>query len=553
MKKSILALLFTLQFILNFPLQHFAQSLPYSHYWLELKDKQGTPYTIEQAESLLSQKALERRGRQGIAIDSTDLPVSPIYVEAVEQLGIDVKGSSKWLNALLVQINDSSQLTSLSNLNFIKSYKPVYKLEVEGIPTPVGLKQNKALVFESNEYGAADAQMELVNGKYLHNKSYTGEGKTIAVLDAGFTGSDWISAFDALYANDKIHVGGDPVGNSETIFQKSTHGTMVLSIMGGRVDGQFLGTAPDANYILFRTENTDSEFPIEESYWIFAAEKADSMGVDIISSSLGYSEFQDTALDLHYLNMNGETAMISRGANMAAKKGIFVVTSAGNEGNSNWHYITAPGDAKDVLTIGAVNADGELASFSSRGPTFDKRIKPDVVSVGWNTALVDQNGNVTQGNGTSFSAPHISGMAACLWQAAPDLTNLELLETIQQSANMYQNPDSNFGYGIPDFEKAYLLAINKGGNENVVDFEINSFPNPFTDQISILLKVDSEESVKVQLTDVTGKILFEDNWELTAGNYSEKTINGLSGLNGGVYFLRVQKGETWEVERVFKF
>lgn len=553
MKNSTLALLFTLQLILNFPLQHFAQNLTYSHYWIELNDKKGSPYSIEDASELLSTKALERRGRQGIAIDSTDLPVNPAYKDSVALVGVNIKGQSKWLNALLVEFSDSNQLNAISSFSFVKNINPVYRLEEEDIPRPVALKQNKSLVFAATEYGAADAQMELVNGKYLHNKFYRGEGKTIAVLDAGFSGSDEIDAFSELYAEQRIQAGSDETNNSESIFQKSTHGTSVLSVMGGKLGAQFLGSAPGASYVLFRTENTDSEYPIEECFWIFAAEKADSMGVDIINSSLGYSVFQDTALNYSYANMDGNQTMITRAADMAASKGILVVTSAGNEGASSWKYITAPADGHKVLTVGAVNSEGDLAGFSSRGPTVDNRIKPDIVSVGWNTALVDRNGNVTQGNGTSFSAPHIAGMSACLWQAVPNLSSAELLETIRQSADRYHNPDTNYGYGIPNFEKAYLLAINKEGNENLRELELNTFPNPFVDQISILLKVEQEENAKVQLLDVNGKVLYADEWQLQAGVYSEKLIKDLSGLSRGIYFIRVERNETWEVQRVLKF
>ncbi|MEX0811210.1 MAG: S8 family serine peptidase [Chitinophagales bacterium] len=530
----------------------YAQTYRYTRYWVELKDKKGTPYSIEDANSFLSQKALIRRGKAGIPIDSSDLPVNPAYIQQVAQLGIEVLGSSKWLNSLIVEINDSTQLSALSNESFVTDIKPVYRIEEEDIPRPVAVREKKSLVFAHNTYGAADAQMELVNGKYLHDKSYTGKGKTIAVLDAGFSGTPEISAFSDLYADNRVSKGGDLVKNSPDIYAKSTHGTLVLSVMGGKIDSQFTGAAPDANYVLFRTENTDSEYPIEEHFWILAAEKADSMGVDIINSSLGYSTFQDTTLNYSYSDMDGQTTAITRGATMAAKKGILVVTSAGNSGSSDWYYITAPADADGVLTVGAVNTAGDLAPFSSRGPSYDGRIKPDVVGVGWNTALIDQNGDVRKGNGTSFSAPHISGMAACLWQAAPDLSSAEMLEVIRQSSDRYHNPDNDYGYGIPNFGKAYLLALNEGGNGNIKALEANVFPNPFTDHLNLLMKVEEAETVKVQLVDYIGRIVFENDWQLEAGVYSEMRMNGIQTLHRGVYFVRIQREDSWEVVKVLK-
>lgn len=530
-----------------------AQNYKHSRYWVELKDKKGTDFSLDDAHTFLSEKAILRRVKAGIAIDSTDLPVSSIYIDSLKVEGLSVLGTSKWLNAILVEIIDSNKLQLIKSKSFVKNTVPVFGIRVEEIPQPIAMKTNKAMVFANTEYGIADAQMELVNGKYLHEKHYRGEGKTIAVLDAGFSNVPNIAGFSKLYAEQRLSSGYNETENSEAIYQKSAHGTSVLSIMGGEITGEFLGAAPDANYVLFLTENTDYELPIEESYWVFAAEKADSLGADILNSSLGYSTFQDTDLNYTYADMDGKSTIISRAASMLSSKGILLVTSAGNEGNLPWYHITAPADADAVLTVGAVNSEGELAPFSSRGPSSDGRIKPDVVGVGWNTALLNADGAIQYGNGTSFSSPHIAGMAACLWQAVPQLNSTELLNIIRQSADRFENPDNDYGYGIPDFGKAYLLGLDKKGNENVKALELNIFPNPISDHINLLLKVEEAEIAKVQLFDMSGKILFASDWQLNAGGYSELQIRDIAGLSRGVYFIRVERQDAWEVQRLVKF
>jgi subtilisin family serine protease len=224
---------------------------------------------------------------------------------------------------------------------------------------------------------------------------------------------------------------------------------------------EMTGTAPEAEYYLFKTEVNGSELPVEEDYWVAAVEYADSLGVDIVSTSLGYFTFNTKPEWNHSPSeLDGQTAPASRAAAMAAYKGMILCLAAGNEGNKDWKMITFPSDADNILTVGAIASDSTLASFSSQGYIRGGKVKPDIVAMGLNAAVWGANGKRTDGRGTSFSCPIISGLTASLWQALPELNSLQLMDLIRKSANRYQNPDDKYGYGIPDFFKAYTDGKN---------------------------------------------------------------------------------------------
>ncbi len=428
-------------------------------YRLTLKDKQGTPYCISHPEQFLSQKAIERRQRQGLAIDSTDLPISPCYIKEIEKCKLKVLGGSKWNNTVLTWSPDSLSPNSLEELPFVVKIQQVWTARPNNTNNPTYPKREpnwKDWDFErASIYGLAEDQISMINGIPLHNAGYQGQGMTIAVLDAGFLNVDSIAAFKSVKI---VGTKNFVAVNDKSIFRQEEHGTMVLSDLAINVPHAFVGTAPEASYWLLRTEDFASENTIEEDYWAAAAEFADSVGVDIISSSLGYHKFDDDNASYHYGDLNGNTSIISHTASMLAQKGIIHVNSAGNEGNKHWKKINVPADAPNTLAVGALNAEHLNATFSSVGPSADGRVKPDVMSMGNPAMVIGGTGQIEEAQGTSFACPILAGMVACLWQALPNKTAIEIEDLVRKSADNFQTPNNVFGYGIPDFWKAYQLG-----------------------------------------------------------------------------------------------
>ncbi len=424
-------------------------------YWLELKDKFENPFGIDRPQEFLSDKAIERRLNQGIPIDKKDLPVSPAYIYLVGEQGAKVLYSSKWFNALAIKCDESTK-TKLENLSFVKSIQLIgFTIDKDNLSSKRGVHEieNEDLVFEHT-----NQQLKMLNGQFLHDHNHKGAGKMIAVIDGGFIGTQRSSFFDSLRVNDLMLRPKDFVDGDQNVFHASSHGTKVLSVMAANQPGVFVGMAPQANYVCIRTEDRAVEMRIEECNWIVGAEYADSIGADIINTSLGYSDFNIPSMNYNYEDMNGEKALVSRAADIAFSKGILVVTSAGNDGGFDDGFIDAPGDAKNILTVGATDLYGNLAHFSSFGPTADGRIKPEIVAPGKDIAVASIfNTKIHAASGTSYSAPLISGLAAALWSAFPDKTNQEIRDAIIQSAQYPDQMNNKTGAGLPDFQKAYFI------------------------------------------------------------------------------------------------
>lgn len=424
---------------------------------LTLKDKGKTPYSIDKPQEFLSAKAIERRTKQNLKVDATDLPISNEYIREIENAGAIVVAKSKWQKSVAVHCADSAMVEALKKLPFVDDALFVWKgkankaNEADTIPF-YPAKEN---ITFGNYYGKADLNIKLHNGQYLHDAGFKGKGIDIAVIDAGFNHLPKIEMLDNL---DIKGYKGFVYQNEDLFSNANQHGLNVLSCIGTNKPNQFVGTAPEASFWLLGSEDHRTEFPIEEDYWAAAIEFADSIGIDVINTSLGYQKFDSPAISYEHSDINGKNGYITRAATLAAKKGIFVVCSAGNSGNSEWRKITVPGDAENVLTVGAIQRDSTIARFSSRGMTADLRVKPDVATLGVNAQVVNDKGLVRPSNGTSFSSPIMCGMAACLWQAYPTLTNKELLDVIQRSADRYEKFNEDFGYGIPDMKKAMELA-----------------------------------------------------------------------------------------------
>ncbi|MDO4165506.1 MAG: S8 family serine peptidase [Bacteroides sp.] len=420
-------------------------------YRISLKDKAATEYSLTKPQEFLSTKAIERRKRQHLSVDSTDLPVCRKYIEAIRRQGVNIVVTGKWDNFVTVSCNDSTLIQCIASLPFVRATEKVWMAPATTeIPTRDSLL-NHPTVHPDTLYGAAYAQIHLSHADKLHEAGFKGQGMTIAVIDAGFHNADRITAMQ----NIRILGTKDFVNPGSDIYAYSGHGTSVLSCIGMNQPYQMIGTAPEASFWLLRSEDEASEHLVEQDYWAAATEFADSVGVDVINTSLGYYAFDDKSKDYRLRDLDGHYALMSRQASRLADKGIVLTCSAGNSGMGSWKKITPPADADHVLTVGAVDVDGLLAPFSSIGNTTDGRVKPDVVAVGLNAEVMRTNGNLGKANGTSFASPILCGMVTCLWQACPKLTAHELIELVRRSGNRADCPDNIYGYGIPDVWKAF--------------------------------------------------------------------------------------------------
>lgn len=485
-------------------------------------DKKGTPHQINHPELFLSQRAIQRRSNQGIKIDSTDLGVSETYINKLKKLNVNIINTSKWLNGAIIKCNDLNLIDTIKQLHFIKTVS----LNKGFITTDNTPKFDKLTTLKTSEhnksliYGDAYDQISTVNGTSLHNFGFLGEGKHIAIIDAGFYGVNYLPCFQNLFKNNQILGTKDFVDPNSNIYTTHPHGMHVLSIIGGNISGSYLGTAPKASFWLLRTEDATSEFPIEGDYWVCAAEFADSVGVDIINSSLGYTTFDNEELNFLPSQLDG-TSRISKAANIAVSKGMVVVVSAGNEGNSDWQYISTPSDAPDVLCIGAMTKDSLLASFSSIGNPYINQIKPDVICMGVYNAVQDMDGTIKRGHGTSYAAPVISGLAACLWESLPSSNSYNIINTIRKSGSKYSNPNKYYGYGIPNFAK----DLHKNSN---VEIKAWTDPNGY---ITIFLK-NHTKPYTVQLINISGNCLMKFK-------SSESTICIKQSIPKGVYIIQL--------------
>jgi len=430
-------------------------------YRLYLTDKRGTDYTLEHPSEFLSEKALRRRQRQGITPDSTDLPVSNAYLRQIEAAGLEVVSRSRWNNTVVAKARSQKAFRTVASMPFVRKSVKVFASPDsinKAIRSHYRTDFNSWDTLSANEYGTTEQQIKMLNGHRLHAMGYRGRGMTIAVLDGGFMNADVIPALKTI----------SMMGNrdfvrpaSADVFKEMDHGTKVLSTMAANVPNLYVGTATQASYWLLRCEDNSSENLVEEDYWAAAAEFADSAGVDIINSSLGFHAFDDKDADHSYADLDGERTLISHTASMLADKGIILVNSAGNEGMGTWKKINFPADARDIITVGAISPNGKNAAFSAIGPTADRRIKPDVMALGSPTAVITGRGTISRDMGTSFATPLVTGLVACLWQALPQKTAREIIQAVIQSGDKQAAPDDIYGYGVPDFVKAYQLLKGK--------------------------------------------------------------------------------------------
>jgi len=497
-------------------------------------DKAGTPYNIDNPSEFLSERSIERRLRYSIPVMESDLPVNPAYVDSIMFPGVSLIYTSKWLNSAVISTSDSLTSPRPKQFKFVRSVKFV---AIEVIPA-----QGKRKAFEDKfgittlDYGLSAAQIKIHHGDEYHSAGYLGQDMVIAILDAGFDYVDTLRAFDSLRANNQILGTKDFVKPGNNVYRGHTHGMNVLSIMGANLPGELIGTAPAASYWLLRSEDAMTEQRIEEINWIAAAEFADSSGADIINSSLGYSIFDDSLQNYTYKDMDGKSTIVTKGAEMAASKGLLVVVSAGNSGNNPWLHITAPADGDSVLAVGAIDFDGKYAPFSSQGPSYDGRIKPDVVAIGLGTVIQRVDGAVVSGAGTSFSAPIMSGLSACLWQKFRSFSNYEIIKALQQSSSLNPFPNNFIGYGIPNIPLAgYILT----GIKPILETEeISINPNPVASEIQVSFASRVEPYVQYDIFDFSGKKM-PLSGTITGTAIKGFVIGSVEVLPPGIYILRL--------------
>ena len=423
-------------------------------YRISLKDKAATEYSLKKPEKYLSAKAIERRRKQNLSIDSTDLPVCRKYIDEIRKQGVKIVVTGKWDNFVTVSCNDTTLIDRIAALPFVLSTEKVWISPGAGKPSMATERDsvlNQPTIHPDSIYGRAITQIQMSNGDKLHEAGFKGQGMTIAVIDAGFHNVDKITAMQ----NIRILGTKDFVNQQADIFAESSHGMSVLSCIGMNRPDIMTGTAPEASFWLLRSEDEYSEHLVEQDYWSAAVEFADSVGVDVINTSLGYYTFDDKSKNYKYRDLDGRHALMSRQASHIADKGMILVCSAGNSGAGSWKKITPPGDADNVLTVGAIDKRAVLATFSSVGNTADHRVKPDLVAVGVGSDVIRTDGNQGRANGTSFSSPIMCGMVTCLWQACPTLTAKEVIELVRRSGDRAGFPDNIYGYGVPDMWKAY--------------------------------------------------------------------------------------------------
>jgi len=530
--------------------------------WLFLKDKPNKTTFLESPLSMLTQRALDRRTKLNIPLDDKDVPVDETYYSQLKNdETITVLAKSKWLNAVHIQ----GEITDINNL--LSDYSFIASIEFANKSLNLNDKSNRKTItanhynkFKENltdfNYGAVDNQIKMLKGDYLHQQELTGEGQIIAIIDAGFPNVNTLDAFSRIRDNNQILGGYNFADRNDNFYKRNSHGTHVLSSIAGYIKDEYVGTAPDAKFYLFISEISETETVLEETLWVEAAERADSLGVDVINTSLGYTTYDNPNHNHTYADMDGKTTFISRGAEIGASRGLLLVNAVGNDGNSSWKYMGAPADAPSVISVGAVNYLGNIASFSSFGPTSDGRIKPEILGQGQNPALVDYlSGEITtSSSGTSFSSPIMAGLIACLNQNngfllksslknANENFNDYLKKAIYESADKFNKPTDQHGYGIPNFETAlnkYIASLSLG-NDEIINFNI--YPNPAEDQL--LISTDDLDNYTIKIYNLLGKNMLEKI------NSNSKTLD-ISFLESGVYFLKISKGNNQKTIKLIK-
>jgi serine protease AprX len=525
--------------------QSAAAKLSLDRYRIDFTDKKGTLFSIANPSQFLSPRAIERRRKYGIPINLDDLPIAERYLTGIKNAGGKVLVKSRWFNSVAISA-DTVDIEKIRKLPFVRSVKAISRSRRPRVSNPGSPIEVPATYHRlEDKYGYGRNQIEMLNGTILHEMGYDGRGMLIAIFDGGFQNANVMPFFDSLRNEERIYATHDFVNNGEFVFDHSTHGTNVLSTMAANFPGLLVGTAPKASYVLLKTEDVGSESLIEEDNWVAAAEYSDSIGVDVINSSLGYTTFEYPQLNYKYQDLNGRTSRATKGANKAAFRGILVVNSAGNSGGDEWRFVGVPADADSVLTIGAVDRYGERAYFSSFGPTADGRIKPNVAARGFETVVGSLNKYaVDSTSGTSFSSPVMAGMVTSLWSAVPTRRNMDVMRALMESGSQAERPDNGLGWGIPDVYKAYYLLA-----DGVVDAtgEEEHFMNT-AQELSVitrnpLFKAKGSDRFYIRITNLMGDEVYSREDMLTTA-LSQHKVQFWNKLPAGGYHIFVRRGRS---------
>jgi serine protease AprX len=531
-------------------------------YTVKLKYKKSS-YSLSQPSSFLTAKAIARRTRQHITIDSTDLPINKTYLDSIANVpGVTIKSKSKWLNQVVVDITDPNAIDTINSFSFVQhasvvgtTFAPQSKIKLQKIEPETNILlgsrsvlDNQGTLADTFNYGNNYQQVHIHEGEYLHNSGYMGQGMTIAVVDAGFHNYRTTTAFDSVNINGQIKEIFDFVARDSSVSEDNAHGAYCFSILAANRPGVMIGTAPKANYLLYRTEDVTSEKPVEEQNWIEAVERADSLGADMVSSSLGYYLFEDPQYNHPYAQRDGNSTQITRAADIAAKKGMIIMNAAGNTGNSadESKYTLVPADGDSVVAVGAVNTSGVIGGFSSWGPNSAGKTKPNIVSVGWGATFINFWGDPQAGNGTSYAQPNITGLIACLWQAFPEFSNMDIIDAVQRSADKYNSPDDRYGFGIPNFRIASGILETKRQDvtNNILRGKwFTAFPVPFRQVFTVFVKAPSTGRANIRVLDFSGRVLFDQNMDVTQGNHYRIQMNPAGTRRFGLYFVRYNDGK----------
>ncbi len=526
-----------------------------TRYFIQFTDKINNGYSLSNPSAFLSARAIARRTNQSIGYDSLDLPITQAYIDTIMAHGAIVLNHSKWLNGVCIATADTNILNDINALPFVAHSVWVGAKKKLGDNGGISLLSKETMMndktksnhatknTQSLNYGAATNQITMIHGDYLHDLGFMGEGMVIAVMDAGFLHVDTIAGFDSIRVNNQILGTKDFVVGDTSVYEDDGHGCMVLSCIAANLPGQMIGTGPHANFWLIRTEDAPTENIIEEYTWAMGAEFADSVGADIISSSLGYTRFDHTDQDHTYSDMTGRICPSTKAATVASERGILVIVAEMNEGDHFFHFVGAPADADSILAIGAVDYLGNYVSFSSKGPSYDGRVKPDVADQGLSsTVILPATGTVGTSSGTSFATPILAGAAACFWQAHPTMTNMQVRHAIIASATQYTNPDTLEGYGIPNFELANSITTGQSIVNAKETISVTVYPNPCVHHATFFINgsIDTKDAT-ILIYDLLGQPLRT----ISLGN-NRKISFDKGKLSSGMYFyeLHTHQGQT---------
>ncbi|MDP2189595.1 MAG: S8 family serine peptidase [Sphingobacteriaceae bacterium] len=488
--------------------------------------------------------------------------MNKVYLDSLVSKGATIRHTSKWLNGASIEVPDTNVLAAIQALPFVRNSRKTGRISNPAVP----IADDKFMVLNQSasasariarltnaNYGASYNQIRLHNGDVLHNLGYMGQGMRIAVFDAGFINVNVLACFDSLFLQNRIVDTYDFVDLQTGVYGFDSHGTYVLGCMAGVIPGALIGTAPKAEYLLYRTENNvgGSENQIEEDNWVAAAERADSAGADVFNTSLSYTTFDDPGMNYTYADMNGNTARITKASDLAAKKGILVVASAGNYGNGGWTYIGAPADGDSVLSIGAVNAEGNRVGFSSLGPTADGRLKPNVMAQGSAAVSCQLSGQgTTLVSGTSFSGPIMAGLAACLWQAFPNLSNMDIYRGLERSGNNHLTPNNQIGHGLPDLQ--YALTILGSADLKTRANNLRVHPNPFENHLHITFDHAIAGDTFLYFRDIQGRLVTSENLGFVSHGPHAFRFETPPNLLPGIYVIELSNSYHTHIAKVVK-